>query len=908
MFKKFRNGFTLVGLILAGCIWALASYDVELGIDLRGGTELTYTLDLSELPGDRRATAAEEVKTRLLNRFDEFGLKDLLIAVSGKDTLVIQIPAADDNDQVEDIKNRIQTAGKMTIFLQAEVPPGDYDARVAEVEQTWDDYSVVNKQREDEREQLVREGKTQEARDLERVSEPESKVVQRPDQGAKIVVENTPGSFVPGSRLSNAYPTIDDSKGGIPAVGFEFDAVGASMFGELTSAKNRGRSLVIVLDNTVVSIATINDRISNRGIISGSMEQEEVVDLVTILKAGSLPLKPELDSESRIGALLGQESIERGTVSMAIGFLFVLVFMIVYYKVGLGTVAAVSLLFNLTLVLALLVVFRNALTLPGLAGFLLTVGMAVDANILIYERIREERKRGRGLSQAITNGYGKAFSTILDANLTTLITAFILFQFGTGPVKGFAVVLAIGIITSFFTSLYVSRLVISALVKWGLITDAKMLTLIEDPSFDFLAYRGITKKISIAVLAVGFACLLFRGPESLGLDFTGGTRVLINLEEPMAEQEMRQLLEDSLGKAPKIQARRQVEGGFSQFSVETREVEERKDGETIEEARSHSFKAKVEKAVGDRAAPSLLKVTSPDANTFSATVFVRPYDESSERPVTPDELRDAFGASDDAIEYEVSLASVETAPAVGIWSALAVSIPVTAPATHNQVEREVRDRLDRAQKNQKLYLANAFPEVSSIGGRVARDLQSKVFVAMMLAFAAIVFYVSLRFQLKFGLAAIVALVHDVTITLGMLAIGDLILGNFLNLKIDLPVVAALLTVVGYSLNDTIVIFDRIRENLDGRTRNVNWPELVNQSINQALSRTLLTSVTTFLVVVILLVWGGEALQGFAYALAVGVFVGTYSSVYVASPALLYFHRRSEERRAAVLAEAATSNG
>lgn len=929
MFKKIGGGFTLVGLILAGCVLALTNYNVKYGIDLQGGTELTYTLDLSQLPGDRRATAAEEVKTQLVNRMNAFGLKSLPIAVIGSDTLVVQIPEADDNEEVEDLKRRIQTAGQMTIHLVAPPDPsaGSEEQRIAAIEEEWAQWRVQNRAREDEREKLIREARQAEdesvraeklaaAKELPEVPEPSFKVVPYVETGRKVIVHNDPANTVEGSLLVNAFVTMDEA--GLPAAGFEFGQVGASEFAELTQNNLRG-SLAIVLDDVAQSVATINSRISNSGIISGQMDLDEVSELVTILKAGSLPVKPQLDSESRVGALLGKESVEKGKTSMMIGFVLVLVFLLVYYRPALGSVAAVSLLINLTMVLTLLVVFRNALTLPGLAGFLLTVGMAVDANILIYERIREERKRGRGLHQSITNGYGKAFSTILDANLTTLITAAILFQFGTGPVKGFAVVLAIGILTSFFTSLYVSRLFVTALVRWGVIKDVKMLTIVDNPSINFLALRSVTKKASIIMIVAGMLCLIVDGSDALGLDFTGGTRVIVNLKEPIEHGEFEKLIAELPSKAQNpdfqalrasdlvVQARRSIGDRPYEYSIETRVVDDESTGSTgTEGVPNRSFKTELQTLLGERVAPDVLDVNyGTDARRFEATAYVRDYD--GEEPLTVDDFRAAFGDLENEVDLELALASVELAPKVGIWDAFKIAAEVPDGADHLAVEREVRNRLDRAQEQSKLQLSNAFPEVNRIGGRVSRDLQSKVFVAMMLAFAAIVFYVSLRFHLKFGLAAIVALVHDIAITLGALALGDLVFGSFLNLKIDLPVVAALLTVVGYSLNDTIVVFDRIRENLDGRTRGVDWEQLVNDSINQALSRTLLTSVTTFVVVVILLAFGGAALQGFAFALAVGIFVGTYSSIYIASPALLYFHRRSEARRAAILAEAAAGS-
>ncbi len=893
MFRKTGGGFAFVALLLAGCLLVISTTDVQLGIDLRGGTELTYTVDINKVDAARRSTALDEVKQILSNRFDQYGIKELSITPRGNRSLVIQIPSAD-NKEIERIKSGIEEAGRLTIHL---VSAEEYQQNLAEIEIAAEQYAREWRENEDKK------AAGEPGKEMDEF--PARIVVQDGTSGGKLVVESAPATYVDGKNLSDAFSTVD--KFSMPAVGFKFNAVGGAAFGELTGP-SVGQRLAMVLDGVTKSVATIQSRISTEGQLTGNFTQEEVNDIVTLLRSGSLPVAPEYESENRVGSLLGQESIKRGTQAMVIGLVLVLAFLMFYYRLVLGGIAALTLGFNLTLVYTLLVLFQNSLTLPGFAGLLLTVGMAVDANILIYERIREERQRGRGLSQSISSGFSRAFSTILDANLTTLITAWILFVNGTGPIKGFAVVLSVGIICTFFSSLFFSRLLISFLVMRGTLTDVKMKKLIDDPKIDFLAYRKMAKTASIVLIVIGLGCLIARNKESLGIDFTGGTRLVANLQEPRSEKEIRDLV-SQLGTGSQytdvqVQALDPIGQKATAFSVRTRTVQTKESADSTEVAKlsaANAFKAKVEEALrgmGWLAPESLENESTSDTNVYSADLNLRA---AGGLPLTADSVKGLLTAA----EYPVDTVAAKGS-GVGVWSTFTVvSTPQpTAGVLHDQLMKVFRDTSNNGEN--KIQLAEPFAEVNTIGSRVAQDMQSKVFIAMILAFAAIIFYISLRFHFTFGLAAIVALVHDIFFTLGALAVGDLLFGSFLNLKINLPVVAGLLTVVGYSLNDTIVIFDRIRENVAGKKRNIDYEKVVNSSINDTLSRTVLTSVTTFLVVTILLIWGGEALHGFAFALCVGVVVGTYSSIYVASPALIFFQQKAEARRELVLQEAAAA--
>ncbi|MEM7263627.1 MAG: protein translocase subunit SecD, partial [Planctomycetota bacterium] len=842
-------------------------------------------VDITQVPAERRDTAIEEVRQILSNRFDQFGIKELSITQRGYNSIVVQIPSTE-NAEVERIKEAIEQSGRLVIHL---VSDDAYQTQVEEIR------AAQNQHEREWRENEDAKAAGQPGKEMHEF--PDRIVITDGTTGGDLVVESAPGTYVDGEYLSDSQPTID--KYGQPAVSFTFNPIGADAFAELTS-DNVGKSLAMVLDGTAKSVATIQSRISADGQLTGSFTQQEVRDIVTLLRSGSLPVAPQYESENRVGSLLGQEAVRAGTQAMAIGFALVLAFLVIYYRVLLGGIAATTLLFNMTLVFGLIVVFRNALTLPGLAGLLLTVGMAVDANILIYERIREERQRGRGLTQSISSGFSRAFSTILDANLTTLITAWILFVNGTGAVKGFAVVLSIGIVCTFFSSLFFSRLLISFAVKQGFLTDVKMMQLVDNPKIDFLALRKTAKLASIVLVTIGIVCLFARNTETLGIDFTGGTRLIANLDQPHTEAEIRDIVQ-GIGedyRDVQVQAINAEDGKSAKFSIRTRTiVREKSDDPDAENSAAEAFKQQVEDTLNERGvlAPNLFASESTDKTTNVLTADINLRGEN----LTPDKLKEVL------TEKAYPVDSVQAQPSsAGVWSTYRVVS--TAQPNSGGLREQLTTILGEYEKSGMLERADPFPEVNTIGSRVAQDMQSKVFLAMLLAFAAIIFYVSLRFHFTYGLAAIVALVHDIAFTLGALAVGDLLFGSFLNLKINLPVVAALLTVVGYSLNDTIVIFDRIRENVGGKKRNVDHEKVVNTSINQTLSRTLLTSVTTFVVVTILLIWGGEALHGFAFALCVGVLVGTYSSIYVASPALINFQERADKRREAVLAEAAAA--
>ncbi|MBL7085233.1 MAG: protein translocase subunit SecD, partial [Candidatus Omnitrophica bacterium] len=548
-----------------------------------------------------------------------------------------------------------------------------------------------------------------------------------------------------------------------PYVSFTLNSKGARRFAQITK-NNIGRRLAIVLDEKVTNAPSIETEIpAGKGQITGRFSEDEAVDLALVLRTGALPAPIIVEEERTVGAALGADSIRKGIQSVIVGAILVLVFMGGYYLWA-GLIANFALCLNLVLILGVLSYPRlgAALTLPGIAGIVLTVGMAVDANVLIFERIREELKIGKTLRLAISSGYQKAFLTILDANVTTLIAAFILFQFGTGPVKGFATTLTIGILASMFTALVVSRLILDVISLGRGLKSLPMFQFVRDTHFNFIGKRKTAYFISLCLIVLGIISLSLRGRQNLGIDFAGGTLQEFRFEKPVFPDQIRRALKEiKLGDSP-----------IQQY--------------------------------GDK-----------------RDILIRTYADTENKII--DKFRSDF------------------------------------PQNRFEILR-----------------------VEKVGPAVGKDLTAKAVKALFFALIGICIYVSLRFKFRFAIAAIVALFHDVLIAAGALSLSGR--------EFSVPVIAALLTVVGYSINDTIVVFDRIREDLH-LMKKASYREIVNASINQTLSRTLITSLTTLLVVLALFLLGGAVIKDFAFVLLVGIIVGTYSSIFVASPLLVDWHTK-----------------
>lgn len=582
--------------------------------------------------------------------------------------------------------------------------------------------------------------------------------------------------------IENAWQDYDQE--GKPAVMISFNAMGGVEWAKTTGKAAQSRfNVAIILDDVVYSAPRVEQKISGGGntIVQGSFSIEEAQDLANVLKSGKLKIKTTVEGIAEVGASLGQEAVDRGLISLAAGLALVIIFMMMYYGKG-GTIANIALLFNIFFILGILSVpsLGAALTLPGIAGIVLTMGMSIDANVLIFERIKEEIKNGVSAKAAIQIGYKKAFMTILDANLTTLITAVILFSFGTGLVKGFATTLIIGVLSSFFSAVYITRLIIEFIVDKknpGTVSfdTAISKTWFTNLNFTVIAKRKIAYVISAVVIAVGIGSIAMQGGLNLGVDFEGGRSMVVKFDKDVKVEDIR---------------------------------------------------SAVKSVVGD--ASCEVKTFDTDNQVQIKTNFMLGSTDENVDAIVRKTVKDAITATDASLNPSI----------------------------------------------QQFILVN--PTISE-------DIKDKSVISILISLVAIFFYILVRFKKwQFGLGALIALFHDVLVVISVFSIVRLFGVSF---EIDSIFVAAMLTIVGYSINDTVVVFDRVREYL-GRFTNGNLPEIFNDAINSTLSRTLMTSLTTLLVVLILFIFGGDALRGFSFALLIGVFVGTYSSIFIATPSVL----------------------
>ena len=596
-----------------------------------------------------------------------------------------------------------------------------------------------------------------------------------------------------------------------PAISMQMNAEGARLWRRLT-AGNVNRQVAIVLDRRVYSAPVVNEEIpSGNSSISGNFTIDEARDLANILEAGALPAPTRIVEEAIVGPTLGKEARQQGLNSILAGLGLVVIFMILYYAKG-GLVANVALIFNIFFVLGILAqpTINAALTLPGIAGIVLTIGMAIDANVLIFERIREELRSGSKLRTAIDAGYSKAYSSIIDSNATTFLTALILFVFGQGPVRGFAVTLMIGIVCSFFSAVFITRVIIEWMTRKGDQSKVSFATplsrnALANLNFDFMSRRKLAYAFSGVVIVIGMIALAING-LNLGVDFKGGRSYVISFAEPVVSSDLRTSLDDDF------------------------------DGTSVE--------------VKTYGANNVLKVTTSYLTD----------DESDEADA---EVRDRM------------IAGVEEFTGFTFQEDNAVAVA-----------------------------DNSFTISSStkVGATIADDIRNSSIEAIFFSLVVIFLYILIRFRRwQYSTGAIIALFHDVLFVLGAYAIAGL-LG--INYEVDQVFIAAMLTIVGYSINDTVIVFDRIRETLGYRPR-TPLNEVVNESVNNVMSRTLITSLTTLVVVFVLLVFGGEVLRGFSFSLFVGILVGTYSSIYIASPVIVDLTKR---RLPSASASAGTAEG
>ncbi len=721
---------------------------IKLGLDLQGGTEFLVSLKLdtnksvASVAGTnapKELLVAEE-RTRLISqaaevlrkRVDKLGVAEPLIQPAGADHIIIQLPGLSQAVQ-DEAKLNIQKAA----FLEFRMVHPQSEEMISKG-------IIVPGYEALKMEQKGRDGKT-------RIE--------------TLLVEKKLANGMTGKYIKRAMPNRDAV--GAPEVQFVFDSEGADKFGKLTTA-HVGDRLAIVLDHELYTAPVIQGPITGgNGVINNIADFEEAKTLANILE-NPLETPVQIDSMRQVDPTLGKDSIKSGIMSAIIGTLAVAIFMVFYYH-RCGLIASIAMLLNLIILLGVMCSIGTTLTLPGIAGIVLTVGMAVDANVLIYERLREEMATGKSIRGAISAAYSRAFGTIFDSHSTTLISAIILIYYGTGPVKGFGVTLTVGVALSLFTSLVMTRLIFDFLLNKGWLNKIGMLHMIKNPHWDFMKFAKVAFATSWAVIIIGMAWGVHRGGNVMGIDFAGGDAVTLSFNQKVEVGQLRTAL----------------------ASVGETQIQYQKGADK-----------------------EMLEVVAP------------------------------FGK------------------AGGVTDALAKSFP-----------------------NAGFKLIGS----STVGATVGVEIQKSAIIASFLSLFGILLYVALRYEFSFSVGAVLAVLHDVLMTLGIFFISGR--------QLSAPIVAAVLTIIGFSINDTIVIFDRIREDLKLGVRG-SFKDVMNKALNQTLSRTIITSGTVFIATMSLYLFGGGVINDFAFTFLVGIITGTYSSIYIASAMVLWWHKGERPKMAA----------
>ena len=590
-----------------------------------------------------------------------------------------------------------------------------------------------------------------------------------------------------GGVVTDARVVYDHGTNGEPSVSMSMNAEGANIWARMTG-DNVGRQIAIVLDGMVYSYPNVNSAITGgQSSITGHFTPEEATDLVNVLKSGKLPAPATIIQEQVVGPSLGAKSIRAGMISFLIAFLLVLIYMIFFYQ-GAGVAADIALLCNVLLLFGVLVSFGAVLTLPGIAGLVLTMGMAVDANVIIYERIKEELAAGKGLSKAVSDGYKNAYSAIIDGQVTTLLTGIVLFIFGSGPVQGFATTLIIGIITSVLTSIFITRLIFDDRIKKGKnITFENSLTrnFMKNTHFDFISARKVSYIVSGVLILISIVSIFTKG-FTYGVDFTGGRTYVVRFDKPVTAEEIRQA------------------------------------------------------AIAE----------------FDGAVEVKQFGGESQMKITTQYKNDEESSDVDA-EVEGKL--------------------------YNALSPFFAEKLTIDEFKSTLDNANGIISSDKVGPTIANDIKRDAIIAVILALFVIFAYIAFRFKgWTWGLGGVVSLAHTAIIVIGFFSLFSGILP--FNLDVDQTFIAAILTIIGYAINDNVVIFDRIREyrtlhpNTDLKTN-------TNLALNATLTRTVNTSVSTLVTMLAIAIWGGESIRGLAVALILGICIGTYASIFIGTPVM-----------------------
>ena len=737
--------------------------ELEVQVDAQEGSFPRITLRLSQERKDfiKNNAVAQSLEI-IRNRIDQFGVAEPVIIRQGADEIVIQLPGIRDPERAMKL---LGDTAQLEFKLVAESEGVNIDQLVANAVDSGQ-WSGKWQERDEVRElnrMLAGSLPANTAIYFERLVDNQTGL----ESSRPLLLETK--VLMTGDMVKNAQVRIGGTFNE-PYVSLDFTSRGGKVFATLTE-KNVGRRMAIVLDGVVKSAPVIRERIlGGSAQISGSFTHEDASDLAIVLRVGALPAPVDVIQNMTVGSSLGKDSIQKGLTSGIFGALLVLGFMIIYYRLS-GLIANFALTLNILFLFSGLAILNATLTLPGIAGIVLSIGMAVDANVLIFERMREEYALGKPVRSSIDGGFSKALWTIVDSQVTTLITALALFLFGTGPIKGFAVTLSLGIIFNLFTALFCSRLVFDFLTAKRVITNLKFLQFTKKPNIDFMKVRTITFSISGVMVLIGLIAFfqIARGSANLGVDFSGGSLLQYKAAQPFTMAEVR--------------------GVFTRNGME---------GVNLQEVENENR--------------LIIKVKKSEAVVANLS----------------DQVNELF-------------------------------------------DRELADT------------GFVLESQSEIGSSVSAVLRNKAIQAILISLAGVIIYLAFRFDISFGLAAAAATFHDVLVVLGICWL--------FNVEITLLIVTALLTLAGYSLNDSVVVFDRIRENMKKMEKFGLSTQVINDSVNQVISRTIVTSLTSAMVLLSLFLFGGSVIHDFSFALLMGVLIGTYSSIFIASPLLTFWKRK-----------------
>ena len=891
-----RLSVVLVALA-AGIVVTVLGWPPRMGIDLKGGVILVYEIDSAKQPDG--GVSMDKLVAAVSRRVNPGGQKEVTVRQYGTNQLEVIVPEVD-QAEVEFIKRIVSSAGVLEFRIVAN-PQDPRHKEIIEKATSSSGSLVSSGDRSIGRWIQIDTQKINPAGDS-------TLVTRQAGDGTPEVLVALDRFDVTGDFLSRASGGYDQNLQ--PCVNFSFNSQGAALFGTLTSQNlpdpaNRLLSrLGIVLDGVLLSAPTIRSTISSDGQITGSFKQADVEFLVGVLNAGSLPAALYSDpiSEQKISPQLGADTIRSGARAMLLATIVVLTFMLMYYRFS-GIVADLAVLLNIVLVVALMISIKAAFTLAGLAGLVLSVGMAVDANVLIYERMREELDRGASVRMAIRNGFQRAFSTIVDSNLTTLITGIVLFSIGTDQLKGFAVTLILGLSLNLFTAVFCSRVIFDLAEQKRLLKTLSMARLFGKTNYEFVRWVRPAVILSLVFITIGLVAAWQRGQGIFDIDFTGGTSVQVAFKEDQGLDISS--VREAVSSLPDVAVSSVTVGDVPanlRYKIDTSE----RSGDAVEEMLRTSFPGRLatysmgfgeivstaDKSSGDSQGPAgseanadgsdpeTSKESSAETLESLSTAVELDFPQKINQVTLQETIEQAFKqAGHEGVAFELTSPGMQTRKKpYRTWS-LSTSL---APEDTRKVLEQVAGQL----ASTPIYLS-----ANSIGGKVAGNTKVTAVYALLASLVMIVAYVWLRFQnVAFGLAAVVALLHDVLVTIACIALSVYVapyLGWALvdDFKISLDVVAALLTIVGFSINDTIVIFDRMRE-IRGKSSAVS-AEMVDRAINQTLSRTILTSGTALLAAIILYCLGGQGIHAFAFAILIGIISGTYSTIVIASPIVLW---------------------